>query len=109
MLPGHQLLLARKRLLKDNPRIEPRLTRIHIKVSHNPPLLSVSFQLPTKRPKDTRENIRSTKEFTVNIISEPFVEAANSCSVEAPDYVDEWLISGLTPEPSVSLKVINHI
>ena len=44
------------------------------------------------------------KEFTVNIISEPFIEAANSCAVEAPDYVDEWVVSGLTPLPSVSDK-----
>ncbi|KAF9263233.1 hypothetical protein L218DRAFT_902149 [Marasmius fiardii PR-910] len=69
-------------------------------VSHNPPLVSVSFLLSPKRPKDTRENILGTKEFTVNIISENFVEAANACSVEAPAHVDEWIVSGLTMEPS---------
>ncbi|KAK1232337.1 hypothetical protein PQX77_004542 [Marasmius sp. AFHP31] len=73
-------------------------------VSHNPPLVSVSFLLSTKRPKDTRENILSTGEFTVNIISENFVEAANSCSVEAPASVDEWIVSGLTMEPSREVK-----
>ncbi|KAL0571154.1 hypothetical protein V5O48_010809 [Marasmius crinis-equi] len=73
-------------------------------ISHNPPLLSVSFNLPTRRPKDTRENILSTREFTVNIISENFVEAANSCSVEAPASVDEWIVSGLTMEPSKEVK-----
>ncbi|KAF7428598.1 hypothetical protein PC9H_007825 [Pleurotus ostreatus] len=65
-------------------------------VSHNPPLLSISFSLSPRRPKDTRENILSTKKFTVNIISDDFIEAANSTSVEAPADVDEWLISGLT-------------
>ena len=35
--------------------------------------------------------------FTVNIISEPFAEAANCTSVDAPSDVDEWLLSGLTP------------
>ncbi|KAK7675972.1 hypothetical protein QCA50_021085 [Cerrena zonata] len=73
-------------------------------VSHNPPLLSISLSLSPRKPKDTRENIHATKEFTVNIISEPFVEAANICSIEAPSEVDEWVVSGLTPEPSVSVK-----
>ncbi|KAF4598537.1 hypothetical protein EYR38_006941 [Pleurotus pulmonarius] len=54
------------------------------------------FSLSPRRPKDTRENILSTKKFTVNIISDDFIEAANSTSVEAPADVDEWLISGLT-------------
>ncbi|KAJ3724588.1 hypothetical protein FB446DRAFT_737736 [Lentinula raphanica] len=73
-------------------------------VSHNPPLLSVSFSLSSRRPKDTRENILATKEFTVNIISEHFIEAANATAVEAPANVDEWIISGLTMEPSSLVK-----
>ncbi|OCB89706.1 hypothetical protein A7U60_g3054 [Sanghuangporus baumii] len=73
-------------------------------VAHNPPLLSVSFVLPSNRPKDTRENIKATSEFTVNIISEPFVEAANSTSIEAPAEIDEWAVSGLTPVPSEVVK-----
>ncbi|KAK7463487.1 hypothetical protein VKT23_006835 [Stygiomarasmius scandens] len=81
----------------------PAGTRI---VSHNPPLLSISFNLG-KRPKDSRENILSTKQFTVNIISEQFVEAANITSVEAPASVDEWKLSGLTMEPSVSDSTSN--
>lgn len=65
-------------------------------------MVSISFALSPRRPKDTRENILATKKFTVNIISEPFIEAANSTSVESPADTDEWLISGLTMEPSVS-------
>ena len=75
------------------------------KVSHTPPLLSVSLSLSPRKPKDTRENILATKEFTVNIINEPFVEAANVCSVEAPPEIDEWIVSGLTPEPSVGFLI----
>ena len=37
-------------------------------------------------------------------LNDRFVEAANSCSVEAPDDIDEWVVSGLTPEPSVSAR-----
>ncbi|KAI5115004.1 hypothetical protein M0805_005286, partial [Coniferiporia weirii] len=73
-------------------------------VSHNPPMLSVSFTLSAARPKDTRENIKATKEFVVNIISEPFVEAASATSIEAPADIDEWAVSGLTPTPSDIVK-----
>lgn len=38
--------------------------------------------------------------FTVNIISEPFIEAANYTSIDAPPNVDEWKLSGLTPVAS---------
>ncbi|KAF5370790.1 hypothetical protein D9758_002001 [Tetrapyrgos nigripes] len=73
-------------------------------VSHNPPLLSISFSLSPRRPKDTRENILNTKQFTVNIISEEFAEAANITSVESPASNDEWKLSGLTMEPSTEVK-----
>ncbi|KAF8493628.1 hypothetical protein JB92DRAFT_2749910 [Gautieria morchelliformis] len=69
-------------------------------VSHNPPLISISFLHPRHKEKDTSENIRATKGFTVNIISEPFVTNANFTSIDAPEDVDEWIGSGLTKEPS---------
>lgn len=72
-------------------------------VSSNPPMLSISFSLSSRRKKDTRENVLATKEFTVNIISQAFVEAANITSVEASE-VDEWILSGLTMEPSTLVK-----
>lgn len=68
-------------------------------------MLSVSFALSQRRLKDSRENILLTKEFTVNIISEPFIEAANSTSVESPADMNEWLLSGLTPAKSVSVPL----
>ncbi|TFY59011.1 hypothetical protein EVJ58_g6048 [Rhodofomes roseus] len=57
-----------------------------------------------QRLKDTAGNIKATKAFTVNIISEPFVEAANVTSVDAPEGVSEWPISGLTKEKSIHVK-----
>ena len=63
-------------------------------VGHIPPLLSVSFSLSQKRMKHTRENIVATKEFTVNIISEAFAEAANCTAAEAP-------ADGLSPRPAI--------
>src|SRR4051812_4610108 len=69
--------------------------------NHSPPMITVSVNTKSGSPKDTARNIMQTKEFTVNIISEAFVEAANFTSVEAPEEIDEWIGSGLTREPSV--------
>ncbi|KAI0800409.1 hypothetical protein C8Q74DRAFT_1344837 [Fomes fomentarius] len=75
-------------------------------VTHNPPLISVSISArPKGGPKDSTHNIKATKGFTVNIISEAFVENANITSIDAPTGVSEWPISGLTKEPSASIHV----
>lgn len=74
-------------------------------VSANPPVLSLSFINPSGQHKDTCANILESKEFTVNIISEPFIEAANWTAVNAPTEVDEWIGSGLTKEPSVRVHI----
>ncbi|KAJ6499223.1 flavoprotein oxygenase, partial [Mycena sanguinolenta] len=73
-------------------------------VGHNPPLLSVSFSLSQTRSKHTRENIKATQEFTVNIVGEGMAEAANCTSAEAPADADEWILSGLTMTPSTFVK-----
>jgi len=52
-------------------------------VAYNPPIISVSFRLSPRQPKNTRDNILATK---------------------APADVSEWDISGLTQEPSVHVK-----
>ncbi|KIY73132.1 hypothetical protein CYLTODRAFT_387638 [Cylindrobasidium torrendii FP15055 ss-10] len=72
-------------------------------ISSNPPMLSVSFSLPPKRKKDTRENILFTKEFSVNLVHQAYVEAVNAAAVESSE-PNEWLLSGLTMEPSVAIK-----
>ncbi|KAJ7188153.1 flavoprotein oxygenase [Mycena filopes] len=73
-------------------------------VGHLPALLSVSFSLSQKRSKHSRDNIVATREFTVNIISEAFIEAANCTAAEAPADVDEWILSGLTMTPSTLVR-----
>ena len=73
-------------------------------VSHSPPLISISVaQLPDGGLKDTAANIKRTKGFTVNLISEPFIENANVTSIDSPPKVGEWGMSGLTNAPSVSI------
>jgi flavin reductase (DIM6/NTAB) family NADH-FMN oxidoreductase RutF len=68
--------------------------------SANPPVLcfTTSFREPRK---DTLVNVRATKEFVVNIVSEEFAAKMNATSGEYPYGVDEFAISGLTPAPSV--------
>ena len=54
----------------------------------------------TRLTKDTNHNIKETKEFSISIISEPFLEAANYTSIDAPNDVDEWQLAGLTRRQS---------
>ena len=54
--------------------------------------------------KDTLKNIKATKEFVVNIVSEEIAEKMNQCSAEYPYGVDEFKESGLTPSPSKIVK-----
>lgn len=54
--------------------------------------------------KDTLKNIKSTKEFVVNIVSEEIATEMNQCSAEYPSEVDEFKESGLTAIPSTVVK-----
>ena len=64
--------------------------------SANPPVLcfTTSFREPRK---DTLVNIRASKEFVVNIVSEEFADKMNVTAGEYPYGVDEFAMSGLTP------------
>ncbi|KAF8532529.1 hypothetical protein JB92DRAFT_2687646 [Gautieria morchelliformis] len=73
-------------------------------VSPNPPTVLISCVNSPTRPRDSTVNIKATKEFTVNIISEPFMQHANFTSVDAPEGQSEWGGSGLRMAPSVSIK-----
>ncbi|KND87984.1 Uncharacterized protein TOPH_07428 [Tolypocladium ophioglossoides CBS 100239] len=67
-------------------------------LNHDPPLFSVGFACGLADAKDTLRNVVDTREAVINIIGEPFVEAANAASVDAPYGASEWDVSGLTPE-----------
>jgi flavin reductase (DIM6/NTAB) family NADH-FMN oxidoreductase RutF len=56
------------------------------------------------RPKDTRVNIRETKQFVVNLVSEANAEQMNITAIEFDQGVDELEQAGLTPVPSVLVK-----
>lgn len=73
-------------------------------VSHDPPTFVVGIACSPSAPKDTLRNLSEQGECTLNIISEHFVEAANSTSVDSPHGVSEWALSGLTQAPSDLVK-----
>ncbi|KAJ6043259.1 hypothetical protein N7460_004614 [Penicillium canescens] len=58
----------------------------------------------SQKAKDTLKNLAETKECVVNIISEHFIEAANSTCINAPYGVSEWETSGLHQAPSAVVK-----
>ena len=72
--------------------------------NHDPPLFIVGYSGGFDNAKDSLRNLRETEECVINIISEHFIEAANSCSINAPYGVSEWSLSGLTPAPSSVVK-----
>ncbi|KAI1374957.1 hypothetical protein F4677DRAFT_424124 [Hypoxylon crocopeplum] len=66
-------------------------------VNHDPPLFVLGLASGLGAPKDTLRHLVESRECTVSIISEDFVEAANATSVDSPHGASEWDISGLTP------------
>jgi flavin reductase (DIM6/NTAB) family NADH-FMN oxidoreductase RutF len=71
-------------------------------ISANPPVICFCPMVRGRdaATKDTLNNIRSMKEFVVNIVSEEFAQQMNICSAEVAPDVDEFETSGLTPIPS---------
>src|SRR6516162_9319848 len=56
------------------------------------------------RPKDTRRNIRETRQFVVNLVSEEIAEAMNITAIEFEAGVDELAEAQLKTIPSVYVK-----
>jgi flavin reductase (DIM6/NTAB) family NADH-FMN oxidoreductase RutF len=52
------------------------------------------------KTKDTLNNVRVTREFVVNIVTEDTLQAMNATSIEAPPDFDEFEFAGLTLSPS---------
>ena len=71
-------------------------------VCSNPPTIMFA---PARRgwdghEKDTLINIRNNQEFVINIVSESFAEKMVKCSTDFDPNIDEFQVSGLTPESS---------
>lgn len=59
---------------------------------------------PDGRMKDTGRNIRATREFVVNLVSEQMAEAMNITCIDAPAEVEELVLAGLKSVPSIKVK-----
>jgi flavin reductase (DIM6/NTAB) family NADH-FMN oxidoreductase RutF len=74
-------------------------------VSSDPPVVSFSSTAhPVKGTKDSARNAISTKNFVVNIISEPWVHQAHATSIESPYGQEEWGFAGLTKVASEAIN-----
>lgn len=71
-------------------------------VSADPPVICFCPMVRSSdgKKKDTLQNIESTREFVVNVVSEELVGQMNLCSGEYPPEVDEFELSRLTPVES---------
>ena len=73
--------------------------------SSNPAVVGIGVgSHEARRPKDTRNNIRDTRQFVINLVSEEMAEAMNITAIEfAPD-TNELSEAGLQTIPSVHVK-----
>jgi flavin reductase (DIM6/NTAB) family NADH-FMN oxidoreductase RutF len=65
-----------------------------------PPLLGVSLSPRDGQPKDTLRNIRDTREFVVNIVTQAMAEQIVRASGDWPEDVNELALVGLTAIPA---------
>ena len=73
--------------------------------SGDPPVVAIGIASHKPgRPKDTRVNIRETREFVVNLVSEANAEQMNITAIEFDQEVNELEQAGLTTVPSVLVK-----
>jgi len=74
-------------------------------IGMKPPL--VCIQIGWKRDgqkKDTLRNIEFSRDFVVNVVTEPLAKAMNQSAYEYPSNVDEFKEVGLTPSKSDLVK-----
>src|SRR5580704_29598 len=71
----------------------------------DPPVVGIGISSHDPgRPKDTRRNIRETKQFVVNLVSDENAEAMNITAIEFEPGINELVQAGLTTIPSVHVK-----
>jgi flavin reductase (DIM6/NTAB) family NADH-FMN oxidoreductase RutF len=73
-------------------------------VGDDPPHVMFSTQRLNNSNKDTLNNVLSTKQFVVNMVTEALAEQMNSTSQAVPAEVDEFKMVGVTPIPSSVVK-----
>ena len=73
-------------------------------VASEPPLVAIAISDRADDPKDTLRNVRETREFVVNVVSEPLLDAMVRTAGEWPRGTSEFVASGLTSMPSERVR-----
>jgi flavin reductase (DIM6/NTAB) family NADH-FMN oxidoreductase RutF len=73
-------------------------------IASEPPLVTIAISDRGDDPKDTLRNIRETREFVVNVVSEPLLDAMVQTAGEWPRSTSEFEKAGLTPAPSERVR-----
>ncbi|MCP3991977.1 MAG: flavin reductase family protein [Actinomycetia bacterium] len=73
-------------------------------VATNPPVLLFSAGVNDGHEKDSLVNVRTTGEFTCNLVDMATAEAMNQSAAELDSSESEFDFAGLTPEPSLEVK-----
>ena len=73
-------------------------------VGDDPPHVMFSTQRLNNSNKDTLNNVLSTKQFVVNMVTEALAEQMNSTAQAVAPEVDEFQMVGVTPIPSSVVK-----
>ncbi len=73
-------------------------------VGDDPPHVMFSTQRLNNSNKDTLNNVLTTKQFVVNMVTEALAEQMNSTAQTVPAEVDEFQMVGVTPIPSSVVK-----
>ena len=70
----------------------------------DPPHIMFSVNRANHTNKDTLNNILANGQFVVNMVTESTVEQMNTTAQSVPAEVDEFVLAGVTPIPSVKVK-----
>jgi flavin reductase (DIM6/NTAB) family NADH-FMN oxidoreductase RutF len=74
-------------------------------MGHDPAAAIISVLAhPDRRLKDTVSNVLATKEFVINLVSEPLAEAMNITCIDAPPGTNELELAELKTASSVKIK-----
>jgi flavin reductase (DIM6/NTAB) family NADH-FMN oxidoreductase RutF len=73
-------------------------------ITSKPPLLSIAVSRRRGLRKDTAHNASTTREFVVNVVTDPHLDRMVETSADHPPEVDEFALVGLTAIDSVVVK-----
>jgi flavin reductase (DIM6/NTAB) family NADH-FMN oxidoreductase RutF len=73
-------------------------------VGDDPPHVMFSTGIGNNTYKDTLNNVLSTKQFVVNMVTEDLIEQMNTTAQAVHSDVDEFELAGVTPIPSNKIK-----